>query len=151
YHVFVTKIDAGGAPVYSTYLGGSVAEVGFGIAIDGSGNAYVAGATGSANFPTTAGAYQRSIGGGADAFATKLSPTGSALVYSTYLGGSGDDWGQAIAVDGSGAAYVTGHTSSTNFPTSEERRAAYDGGASYASVSKIKYTGAALVDTTYRA
>ncbi|HTD47799.1 MAG TPA: SBBP repeat-containing protein [bacterium] len=145
YHVFVTKIDAGGAPVYSTYLGGNVEEIGYGIAVDGSGNAYVTGATDSTNFPTTAGAY----GGGVDAFVTKLNPSGSALIYSTYLGGSGDDWGQGIAVDGSGAAYVTGHTSSTNFPTANAFQATYGGGASDAFVAKINPSGTALVYSTY--
>src|SRR3989454_9366094 len=98
---------------YSTYLGGSGGDQGFGIAADAVGNAYVTGFTGSTNFPTTAGAFG---GGGVDAFVTKLSPTG-ALVYSTYLGGSGGDEGRGIAVDVAGNAYVTGSTGSTDFPT----------------------------------
>src|SRR5437660_4412598 len=145
YHVFVTKIDAGGAPVYSTYLGGNVEEIGYGIAVDGSGNAYVTGATDSTNFPTTAGPY----GGGIDAFVTKLNSSGSALIYSTYLGGGGDDWGQGIAVDGSGAAYVAGPTSSTNCPTANAFQATYGGGASDAFVAKINPSGTALVYSTY--
>jgi hypothetical protein len=102
---------------YSTYLGGSGNDQGIGIAVDAAGNAYVAGNTTSTNFPTTAGAFQTTNQGSHDAFVTKLNPTGSGLLYSTYLGGSGDDYGNGIAVDGAGDAYVTGSTTSTNFPT----------------------------------
>jgi hypothetical protein len=121
---FVTKLNtAGTALVYSTYLGGSGAnvDIGYAIAVDSSGSAYVTGFTNSPNFPT-AHAYQPNSGGGTgansgDAFVSKLNPAGNALVYSTYLGGSGEDYGQAIAVDGSGNAYVTGYTRSSDFPT----------------------------------
>ena len=91
----MTKLDASGAAlVYSTYLGGSdVDDGGYGIAVDGAGNAYVTGHTASTDFPTTAGAFDTTYNGGDDAFVTKLNPSGSALVYSTYLGGSGDDDG----------------------------------------------------------
>ena len=95
--------------VYSTYLGGSDEDVGFGIAVDAAGNAYVTGETSSTDFPTTAGAAQTTYAGGSDAFVTKLDATGSGLVYSTYLGGSDGDIGLAIAVDGAGSAYVTGY------------------------------------------
>jgi hypothetical protein len=121
---FVAKIDpsqAGAASlVYSTFLGGSGVDGGdiaFGIAVDGSGNAYVTGATGSTDFPTLKPLQGTYGGGDSDAFVTKLNPTGTALVYSTYLGGSADDGGMAIAVDSAGNAYVTGGTASTNFPT----------------------------------
>jgi hypothetical protein len=96
--------------VYSTYLGGSLSgsDSGSGIAVDGSGDAYVTGGTGP-GFPTTTNALQPTLGGpNGNAFVTKLSPSGSALVYSTYLGGSGGDYGCGIAVDGSGNAYVYG-------------------------------------------
>src|SRR5207245_126963 len=120
-NAFVTKLNpTGSAPlVYSTYLGGSGLDEGFGIAVDTHGNAYVTGPTDSTDFPTTSAAFQTAFGGGtADAFVTKLNPTGSApLVYSTYLGGSGTDAGKRIAVDTLGNAYVTGLTSSTDFPT----------------------------------
>src|SRR5439155_834674 len=114
---FVTKLNpTGSALVYSTYLGGSGFDSGFRIAVDGAGNAYVTGDTFSTNFPTTSGAFQTTFGGGVrDAFVTKLNPTGSALVYSTYLGGSEADGGRAIAVDAAGNAYVTGITLSMNF------------------------------------
>jgi len=149
YHVFVTKLDAGGAPVYSTYLGGSGQEIGYGISVDSSGNAYVTGATNSANFPTTAGACQAAFGGAVDVFVTKLNSSGSALIYSTYLGGSKDDWGQAIALDSPGNAYVAGYTSSTNYPTANAFQATYGGGNTDAFVTKINPTGTAIVYSTY--
>src|SRR5439155_4788919 len=118
---FVTKLDpTGSALVYSTYLGGSGSDEGLGIAVDASGNAYLVGVSDSTNFPTTAEAFQAAFGGGgADTFVTKLDPTGSTRVYSTYLGGSGFDTiqGSGLAVDASGNAYVTGLTFSTDFPT----------------------------------
>jgi hypothetical protein len=122
---FVTKLNATGAALlYSTYLGGSgsstMSELGFSIAVDTEGDTHVTGTTNSSDFPTTAGAFQTTFAGGingGDAFVTELNATGSRLVYSTYLGGSGDDDGAGIAVDGAGNAYVTGTTSSTNFPT----------------------------------
>lgn len=126
---FVTKLNAAGSNlVYSTYLGGSGTEgafsfgrLGAGIAVDASGNAYVTGDTLSTNFPT-ADPFQPAHGGpafGSDAFVAKLNSAGSALTYSSYLGGSGGDAGRGIAVDLSGNAYVTGLTFSTNFPTTE--------------------------------
>ena len=117
-NAFVSKLNATGtALVYSTYLGGSVQDLGLSIAVDSAGNAYVTGYTGSTNFPTTPGAFQTASGGGYDAFVTKLNATGTALVYSTYLGGTNNDFGSGIAVDASGNAYVTGQTPSANFPT----------------------------------
>jgi len=117
---FVTKLNpnlSGSASlVYSTYLGDSIEDIGGGIAVDGSGNVYVSVAQASTDFPTTAGAFQTTGGGG---FLAKLNPklTGSAsLVYSTYLGGNGGAIAYSIAVDGSGNAYVTGATFSTGFP-----------------------------------
>src|SRR4029453_2247893 len=113
---FVTKLSpAGNSLVYSTYLGGSGFDSGHGIAVDGSGSAYITGETRSTDFPTE-NPFQMDQPGD-DAFVTRLSPSGSSLEYSTYLGGNGDDVGNSIAVDGSGSAYVTGETSSTNFPT----------------------------------
>ena len=103
---------------YSTYIGGSDTDAGYGIAVDSSGNAYVTGSTWSINFPT-ASPFQASNGGigYSDVFVTKLNASGSALVYSTYLGGGNSDIGYGIAVDSSGNAYVTGWTDSTDFPT----------------------------------
>ncbi len=123
YNAFVVKINtaaSGSASlVYGTYLGGTSpsGDAGQGIAIDQAGDAYVTGSTTSTDFPTTVNAPQRTFGGVYDAFVSKLNPTGSTLLYSTYLGGSDDDEGEGIAVDAGGNAYVTGFTASTNFPT----------------------------------
>ncbi len=122
---FVAKFSSAGALLYLTYLGGAADDLGFGIAADAAGNAYVTGMTNSTNFPVTQGAYQTTFGGSGgnicqhagDAFITKINPTGTNLVYSTYLGGRFDDFGSAIAVDAAGNAYVTGFTISDNFPS----------------------------------
>jgi hypothetical protein len=144
---FVAKLNAGGtALVFSTFLGGGGADAGDGIAVDSTG-AYVVGTTESTNFTTTAGVLQANFGGGTDAFVTKLMPDGSALVYSTYLGGSGFDAGASIAVDSSGIAYVTGQTASP-FPTVNPTQSA-PGGNNDAFVSEISSTGAQLVFSTY--
>ncbi len=149
---FVTKLNStGSALVYSTYLGGNSGDDAGGIAVDGSGNAYVTGSTASTNFPTTAGAFQTSVGGSfSDAFVTKLNSTGSAVVYSTYLGGGNQDNGLGIAVDGFGNAYVTGLTFSTNFPTTAGAfQTTFGGGMTDAFVTKLNCTGSALVYSTY--
>ncbi len=113
----VTKLNAGGASLaYSTYLGGTVAEYAYGLAVDSSGDAFVSGWTASPNFPTTPGAFQTALGGSQDAFLFELNPTGTNLLYSTYLGGSSVEYGQGLAMDGSGGLYITGMTTSANFP-----------------------------------
>jgi hypothetical protein len=148
--VFVTKLNATGtAPVYSTYIGGSGDEVGYAIAVDGSGYAYVTGWTSSPNYDVTPGAFQTTNGGGADVFVTKLNATGTALVYSTYIGGSGTDYGYGIAVDGSGQAYVTGYTSSTDYDVTPGAFQTTKGGLSDVFVTKLNATGTALVYSTY--
>ena len=148
-NVFVAKLNpAGSALVYSTYLGGSDSDEVFGIAVDSSGNAYVTGKAGSPNFPTTPGAFQTTLGSASNAFVAKLNPTGSALVYSTFLGGSGGEYGFGITVDSSGNAYVTGSTSSTNFPTANPLQASL-AGEQNAFVAKLNPTGSALVYSTY--
>jgi hypothetical protein len=153
-NAFVAKLNATGSTlVYSTYLGGSFHDLGAGIAVDSSGNAYVTGSTYSDNFPTTSGAFQTSLGGldAENAFLAKLNPTGSALVYSTYLGGSGSDGGRGIAVDSSGNGYVTGYAESTNFPTTTGAFQTSLGGtgAENAFMAKLNATGSALVYSTY--
>ena len=156
YDAFVTKLNATGSGlVYSTYLGGSEShDIGFGIAIDSSGNAYVTGYTISGDFPTTAGAFDTTYNGGfgSDVFITKLNATGSGLVYSTYLGGSaqGQDIGRGITLDGSGNAYVTGYTLSTDFPTTSGAfDTTYNGGAHDVFITKLNATGSGLVYSTY--
>src|SRR5207302_858871 len=135
---FVTVLNAlGSAPLYSTYLGGSGYDVGYGLAVDATGNAYVTGYTGG-SFPTTAGAYQTTFGGGAtDAFVTKLNALGSALLYSTYLGGSGYDVGKGIAVGATGNAYVTGYTTGSFPTTARAYQTTYGGGYYDPFVTKI--------------
>ena len=121
----VAKLNPSGQVVYATYLGGSIYDIANGIAIDGSGNAYVAGWTQSSDFPTTAGAYSTSFPGGdeaIDGFVTEINPTGTAIVSSTLLGGSILDFNvenfvTGIARDPLGNLYVTGATNATNFPT----------------------------------
>jgi hypothetical protein len=119
FDAFVTKLNPkGSALIYSTYLGGSAGvDRGWAIALDSAGNAYVTGDTTSRDFPTS-NAIQATYGGGmSDAFMTKLNATGSGLAYSTFLGGTLTDEGRGIALNGSGDAYVTGDTSSSDFPT----------------------------------
>ena len=147
YDAFVAKIDpSGSALVYSTYFGGNVDDYGTGIAVDASGQAYVAGRTNSSNFPTTPGACQTAFGGGGgDAFVAKFSSSGSALGYSTYLGRSGYDAGTAIGIDASGNAYVTGHNYLGDFPTTTGAYQTATNGAYDAFVSKLNPAGSALV------
>src|SRR5207237_7923043 len=104
-----------------TYLGGSAYDFPQGIAVDAAGDAFVTGYTLSMDFPTTVGAFQTTAAAGFDyeAFVTKLNPAGSGLVYSTYFGSGGADFGLDLAVDAAGDAYVTGFTNSTNFPTTD--------------------------------
>jgi len=147
----VAKLNpTGSALIYSTYLGGSGDDLGFGIALDAGGDTYVAGSTTSTNFPTTAGALQTTGGGAQDGFVAKLNPSGSALAYSTYLGGRGEDGGQGIALDGRGDAYVTGLTNSTDFPTTAGApQRAFGGGAHDAFIAKLDPTASALAYSTY--
>jgi Beta-propeller repeat len=158
---FVVKLTADGAAlVYATYLGGSGVRVdqGQGIAVDATGAAYVKGFTFSPDFPTVH-PLQPALGGGVvDAFVAKLTADGAALVYATYLGGSGDDRGTGIAVDADGAAYVTGSTCSADFPTVHPLQPTFGGGGNCsqggtpggdAFVAKLTADGAALVYATY--
>jgi hypothetical protein len=145
--VFVAKLNRSGALVYSTYIGGSGDDRGFGVALDAAGSAYVTGWTSSNNLPTVA-PLQAALAGRRDAFVLKLNPAGNALVYSTYLGGSGTDSGNAIAVDSSGSAYVTGDTDSLNFPTRNPIQSS-NAGLQDAFVARLAATGSSLVFSTY--
>ncbi|MFT3746156.1 MAG: SBBP repeat-containing protein [Pyrinomonadaceae bacterium] len=137
YDAFVTKVNpSGSAKVYSTYIGGSLNDVALAIDVDGSGNAFIAGNTASTNFPTV-GPLQIANGGGQDAIVAKVNAAGSALLYSTYLGGSGSDSGNGIVVDTTGNAYVLGSTASTNFPITGAFQSNYGGGGTDAFVTKI--------------
>lgn len=151
--VFVSRLNqAGNALVYSTYLGDNGSANA--IAIDAAGNAHVAGATTSTAFPTTPGAFQPGVGsngglGGINAFVAKLDPTGSALLYSTYLGGSGDDAAYGIAVDATGHAHVAGGTTSANFPVHPGSIQPVIGGRADAFVAMLHPTGSRLVHATF--
>lgn len=123
---FVAKLNpAGSALVYSTYIGGALDDRGYAIAVDSRGSAWITGTTQSANFPVSTDAAQRTYNGQpptpgfhfGDAFVTQLDPAGKAIVYSSYIGGSGDDYGVGIAIDTVGNAYLSGGTTSINFPT----------------------------------
>jgi hypothetical protein len=149
---FITELNAtGSALVFSTYLGGSFgSESGNGMALDGSGNVYVIGTTTAHDFPVTPGAFATTIPGFRAAFVSKLNPKATALVYSTYLGGSGYDGGNTIALDATGNAYVGGLTASQNFPvTSGAFQQTNLSPNSTGFVSKLNPSGSALVYSTY--
>jgi len=155
--VIVAKIGpAGSTLVYSTYLGGSCrnsnsyTESAVGIAVDGAGSAYVTGTTACRDFPTTAGAAQPSYGGGLnDAFAAKLNAAGSALGYSTFLGGGAEESGNGIAIDPQGSAYITGYTASGSFPTTVGAFQTRRPGEGDAFVSKLSADGSHFIYSTF--
>ncbi|MCU1265734.1 MAG: hypothetical protein JWM21_2052 [Acidobacteria bacterium] len=143
FDAFIAKISNDGSKVYATYLGGNADDRGTGIAVNSSGEAYVTGFTSSSNFPTV-NPLQSTRGGGSDAFIAKLNAAGTAFLYSTYLGGSNNESSQStvtasnpIALDATSNAYITGYTSSTNFPTAAPLQGANASGASDAFIAKI--------------
>jgi len=146
FDAFVTKLNATGSVVYSTYLGGSSRENGAGIAPDGNGNAYVTGTTLSADFPVL-NPLQPMPAGGGDAFVTKLSSAG-AFVYSTYLGGTGEENGASVGLDATGNVYIIGSTISTDFPTVNAFQPTNAGGFD-GFLTKLNPAGTALVYSTY--
>lgn len=150
--VFVVKMKSDGSSLlYSTYLGGSKNENGFAIAVDSVGNAYITGQTDSTNFPMV-NALQGTLQGKNDVFVAKLNPDGSALTYSTYLGGSEEDQGRGIAADASGNAVITGQTRSLNFRTFNAFQSTYGGGNIFtgdAFVAKINASGSSLLFSTF--
>jgi hypothetical protein len=159
HHGFVVKFNSGGTQVgYSTYIGGSGDDYIYAAAVDSAGDAYVTGATNSTNFPTL-NAFQPNFSGGQcgganafacfDAFVAKLNPAGSALLFSTYLGGSGSDYGYAIALDSSANAYVTGYTTSKDFPTTSGAFERVFGGSYDVFVAKLNSSGSTLGYSTY--
>src|SRR5262249_9488216 len=151
---YVLKLNsAGTAIVYSTYLGGSSDDRGLGIALDAANNVYVTGATASTNFPVLNAYQPKHAGGFADGFVTKLGAAGN-LIYSTFVGGVGNDNPLGIAVDGVGAAYVTGWTTSVNFPVVNAFQPKFSGqdiptGTDDVFVFKLSPAGNTLVYSTY--
>ncbi|MCX6625225.1 MAG: SBBP repeat-containing protein, partial [Acidobacteria bacterium] len=115
--LFVLKLNKNGDVLFSTYLGGSGTEGAGGIQLDKDGNIYLTGSTSSLNFPVSADALQRTSGGATDSYLVKLDPTGSRILYSSYLGGSANEVGNAVALDTAGNVYLAGWTSSSNFQT----------------------------------
>jgi photosystem II stability/assembly factor-like uncharacterized protein len=155
YDGFIFKLNAAGnALVYSTFIGGTNIDSALAVAVDGGGRAVVAGSTTSPNFPTV-NARQTALSGTGDAFVAKFDPSGGALVYSTYLGGSATDIAEGVAVDTSGNAYVTGNTLSTNFPLTPGAFQTTNGGGGGPSgggdafVTKLDAAGASFVYSTY--
>jgi len=147
-NAFVTKLGpAGNTLLFSTYMGGSGSDTAYGVALDSSGNVYVTGDTTSQNFP--ASNFQKTNHGSQNAFVVKISSTGSALLYGTYLGGASIDHGAAVGVDGAGAAYVTGSTYSANFPVSSGAYQRTLAGGQDAFVAKLSADGNSLVYGTY--
>ncbi len=148
-NAFVFKVNPRGSLQYSTYLGGGGADSALAIAVDASTAVYVAGSTTSTGFPVTPGAVQVAYGGGlSDCFVSKLNATATALVYSTFLGGSAFDSCSGIAIDTADNAYVTGTTYSLNYPTEAPLRNAL-GGTATAFVSEINSAGSALAYSTF--
>lgn len=147
---FVTKLDPGGtALVYSTFLGGSFSDKGHAINLDAAGRAIVAGDTASTDFPVTAGAFQQTKGGDFDVFVTKLNANGSALVFSTFLGGTAFELPSSIAIDGTDNILVVGSSGSTNFPTtSAAYDRSYNGGTSDAFLAALTPNAGGLAYAT---
>jgi uncharacterized repeat protein (TIGR01451 family) len=151
YDAFVAKYSPTGALIHTTYLGGSGDDIAYGIAADSSGNAYITGSTTSTNFPVTAGTFRNAYQGGkSDAFVVKLNAAGNGLLYSTYLGGSGDDIGYSIALDAANEATVAGSTSSSDLPVSTGAYGPSNGGGpTDAFVARLNTAGSTLIYSTY--
>ena len=147
---FVLKLAPDGVTVlYSTFLGGSSGDYGYGIALDPAGNIYFSGSTFSKNFPTSATAFQKTMAGWYAPFAAKISADGSSLVYSTYLGGHNGDFGHGLAVDANGYAYVTGTAADSFFPTTPGAFQTTFGGVQDGFVTKLSQDGSALVYSSF--
>lgn len=144
---FVTRLDPGGALVFSTLLGGGRDEIGRDVVVDTAGNVHVTGLTSSADFPTLS-PVQASSGGASDAFVAKLNAAGTALVFSTYLGGSGADSGLSVATDATGRVFAAGVTQSANFPVLNAAQAAFGGAPSDVFVAGIALEGPAILPPT---
>jgi hypothetical protein len=151
FDAYVTKLNSTGSNLlYSTFLGGSSSNAAEDIVIDGSDNAYVFGYTYSSDFPTTPGAFDTSHNGSCDVFVTKLDPTGSSLLYSTFIGGSSGEYSGEIEIDGGRNVYITGHTFSNDFPiTPGAWDTSFNGGSYDGFVTKLDNTGSTLLYSTY--
>ena len=151
---YVTKLNSSGAAIlYSTFLGGSGYDGAYAIRLNNAGDIYLAGATYSSDFPTKH-AIQAAYGGYEDGFVSKLNPSGAAFIYSSYLGGTGQDYVRGLAVDSVGAAFLTGATASSDFPTTGAIQPSY-GGSGYACcggdafITKLDAAGSGLLYSTF--
>jgi uncharacterized protein (TIGR03437 family) len=147
-HAFTARLDSGGGILWATLLAGSSHDEARAVAVDGSGNAYVAGRTDSSDFPL-ANPYQSAKGSLGDAFLSKIASDGTRLLYSTFLGGSGDDAAQAVAVDSAGNAYVAGGTNGSGFPTVNAIQAVPGNRSGASFVSQLDPAGRNLLFSTY--
>jgi len=145
---YVVKVSPSGSSlVYGGYIGGTGQETAFSVAIDAGGNAYVVGLTDTADgsFPVTAGSFSTTYNGGLDdGYLVKINVAGTGFVYSTFLGGSGEDWALGVAVDANGNAYVSGYTASPNFPVKSGPQLAFNGGPFDAFVTRVNASGSTL-------
>ncbi len=149
YDVVVTKFSpAGDSLVYSTYIGGSQTEQSYGISVDTSGSAYIAGTTYSSNFPV-AGPMNTTFSGGGDVFVARLSPSGNSLIYSNLFGGTTNDYGEGVDIDSQGAAYVCGYTNSSDFPVTATSYQTVKQSGTDIFVLKVNSTGSVLTYSTY--
>ena len=150
YDAFVVKVNADGtALAYAAFLGGADSDQGYGIAVDETGSAYVTGWTGSSNFPVTQGAFDTSYNGYGDAFVVKVDTYGTALAYATFIGGSGIECADAVALDGIGNSYLTGYTVSSNFPVTQGAFDTSYNGNGDAFVVKVNAVGTGLDYATF--
>ncbi len=148
--VFVTKLNAAGTGLaYSTFFGGSHVDNGYGVRVNAAGQAHLIGYTASADFPTTAGAFDQTLDGATDGFVIKLNDSGTGLIYSTLLGGANNDFGYGIDMDESGNVYATGYTHSSDFPTTPGVLDETHNGFTDAFVTKLNSDASALEYSTY--
>ncbi|MCS7075183.1 MAG: T9SS type A sorting domain-containing protein [Bacteroidia bacterium] len=150
FDVFITKLNnTGSSIIFSTFVGGSNDDFSDGIFVDGTGNIYIAGRTLSSNYDVTTGAYQTTLSGVSDVFVTKLNATGTALIYSTLVGGTADERANGIFVNTAGEVYFTGWTSSTNYDVTSGAYQSINAGGRDVVVTKLNASGSALLYSTY--
>lgn len=148
--LFLTKFSADGLGlIYSTYIGGTGPDILAGMVVDPTGRPYLTGVTGSSTTFPIVGAYDPTYGGTGDAFIMRLNPAGSAIEFSTFIGGANEDYARGIAIDAAGNAYICGHTKSSDFPALGGLDASYNGGSYDAFITKLDATGAALAYSAY--
>ncbi len=148
--VFVSKLNSTGSNlIFSTYIGGSTKDISNSIAIDNLGNSYITGNTNSSNYITTSGAFQTTNAGVYDAFITKLNATGTAIIFSSYFGGSGTEYGYSIAIDTTGSSFITGFTTSTDLYITPGAIQLINEGLADIFISQINSTGTSIINSTY--